>query len=202
MLETRNIVLRGWDVPWWRFVEWREVRRLRAGARRPREARVATVIPTYLRSELLQQAVASALAQTIQDQIVIVVDDGGGLPALPADDRLVTVSLSRNTHRLGLVRNVGIRLTRSRYVAFLDDDNVWSPTHLSEALVALESGADLVYTAVQRLWEDGTELDVLSRDFDREAFRDGTPFVDANAVVVRRARGVRFSCLRRETDTL
>ncbi len=44
-------------------------------------------------------AVNSALQQTVTDQVVIVVDDGAGLPALPEDPRLHAVSLSRNTAR-------------------------------------------------------------------------------------------------------
>src|SRR6185503_7469224 len=42
-------------------------------------ARVVTVIATYHRPEGLLAAVRSALAQTVRDQLVVVVDDGGGL---------------------------------------------------------------------------------------------------------------------------
>lgn len=168
----------------------------------PAPATVATVIPTYRRPELLRAAVESALAQTVTDHLVIVVDDGGGLPSLPADPRLTAVSLSRNTHVLGLVRNVGIRLTRSAYIAFLDDDNVWRSDHLAEAVAALEQGADIVYTAVERRLADGTVVDVLSREFDRKAFADSSSWVDANSLVVRRDPRVLFSRIPRTAATL
>jgi hypothetical protein len=169
-------------------------------------ALVATVIATHRRPEALLAAVRSALAQTVPDQVVIVVDDGAGLPGpggLPDDPRLFAVSLSRNCGTAGVVRNVGIRLTRSRYVAFLDDDNLWEPDHLARALEALEApgGPDGVYTALRRVRADGTEQDVLSVPFSRRrAARES--FLDTNAFVARRVRALHFSRLRRTPEVL
>lgn len=101
------------------------------------------------------------------------------------------------------MRNVGIRLTRSRYVAFLDDDNRWEPDHLERALAVLEApdGPDGVYTALRRVLPDGTERDVLSVEFDRRrAARES--FLDTNAFVARRDGSLRFSRLRRTPEVL
>ncbi|MFD4638776.1 glycosyltransferase family 2 protein [Lentzea sp. NPDC058436] len=197
--EAKNNVVLGRHVGRLRRFEDDEVRR--HGPTKPK-ALVATVIPTYKRPELLVDAVNSALAQTVTDQVVVVVDDGAGLPELPRDPRLHAVSLARNTAVLGLVRNVGIRLTDSKYIAFLDDDNTWREDHLELALAGLEKGPDVVYTAVERRRADGTVLDVLTREFDRVSFRDGTPYVDANSLVVRRSPDVIFSRLPRTKSTL
>lgn len=181
-----------------RAFEGAEVRRLAAATDAAiASAIVTTVIPTYRRPEGLRAAVASALAQDVASHAVIVVDDGAGLPELPADPRLVAVSLRRNTGSVAIVRNVGIRLARSPYVAFLDDDNTWRPDHLRLSLAALQEGADVVYTAVRRLRPDGSTLDVLSTPFDRRALAEEDCFVDTNAVVARLDRAVRFSRLPR-----
>jgi glycosyl transferase family 2 len=193
----------GHRVPALRRFEDAEVARLRPRTSNLPSALVATVMPTYQRPQLLQEAVESALGQTVEDHVVIVVDDGGGgLPTLPNDPRLVALSLSRNTHVLGLVRNVGIRLTRSRFIAFLDDDNTWRADHLASALVGLAEGADLVYTAVERRKGDGTVHDVLSTPFDRTTFRDSSSYVDANSLVVRRGPDAIFSRIPRVRSTL
>jgi Glycosyl transferase family 2 len=194
----------GHRVPALRRFEDAEVTRLQPQTKHLQSdvALVATIMPTYRRPELLQEAVASALGQTITNQVVIVVDDGGGLPELPHDPRLVAVSLCRNTHVLGLVRNVGIRLTQSRFIAFLDDDNTWRPDHLECALTGLADGADLVYTAVERRRNDGTVHDVLSTPFDRITFRDSSSYVDANSLVVRRGPDAIFSRVPRVRSTL
>jgi glycosyltransferase involved in cell wall biosynthesis len=202
MHEARNRLLLGPRTPALRRFEDAEVRRLRPLVAGRDSALVVTVMPTFRRPELLPDAVASALAQTVTDHLVIVVDDGGGLPPLTEHPRLVTVSLSRNTGVLGLVRNVGIRLTSSTFIAFLDDDNRWRPDHLSSALAALHRGADLVYTAVERHRPDGSRLDVLSKPFDRRLFADSSGWVDANSLVIRREPDVLFSRLPRVKATL
>ncbi|MFW0795347.1 glycosyltransferase family A protein [Gordonia sp. CPCC 205515] len=182
-----------------------EVARLRAAPLDgPAHARVLVVIPTYRRPDRLNTAVASALAQSVEDLAVIVVDDGGGLPDnLPDDPRLTAVSLSSNSATLGLVRNVGVDLIDSEFIAFLDDDNQWTTDHLSTAVGALDSAPalDAVYTSLRRLHPDGTSLDVLGTPFDRKLLRR-QPFVDANSIVVRRSANPRFSLVPRTKETL
>ena len=156
--EIRNKVLRGPAALQVRRFENAEVGRLAGGRPRLPAARVATIIPSYRRPVLLQRAVRSALAQTLTDQVVLVVDDGGGLPDLPADPRLHAVSLSANSGVPGAVRNVGIRLSLSEYVAFLDDDNEWEPHHLE--------------TAVRAFWEPH-HLETAVRAFCRPAGQPG-----------------------------
>ncbi|WP_405578403.1 glycosyltransferase family 2 protein [Streptomyces sp. NBC_01190] len=203
LFEARNKVLLAPSAVRLRRTENAEVKRLAAGARQPPEALVATVIATHRRPEALLRAVGAALAQSVSDHVVMVVDDGAGLPELPADPRLFAVSLARNTGVAGVVRNVGIRLTSSRYVAFLDDDNLWEPDHLAQALAVLEApGApDGVYTALRRLRPDGTQMDILSVPFDRRRAAHES-FLDTNAFVARRNRALHFSRLRRTPDVL
>jgi glycosyltransferase involved in cell wall biosynthesis len=172
--------------------ERRAARQLRAQLRRLPTADVVTVIPTYRRPDAVVRAVESALAQTVTDHHVIVVDDGAGLPALPASPRLTAVSLPANTGNVGVVRNVGMRLTRSRLVAFLDDDNTWHPDHLERSLAAHAEGTALTYTGLARVDGDGGIVDVLDEPFYRHAMRERS-FVDASSIVVRRAPGVWFS---------
>lgn len=202
LFELRNKVVLAPSALRLHRLETAETRRLSAATTVP-EALVATVIATHRRPDALRAAVRSALAQTVRDQVVIVVDDGAGLPELPDDPRLFAVSLARNTGVAGVVRNVGIRLTRSRYVAFLDDDNLWEPDHLERALAVLESpgGPDGVYTALRRVLPDGTERDILSVPFDRHrSAREA--FLDTNAFVARRDRALHFSRLRRTPKVL
>ncbi|WP_228560208.1 glycosyltransferase family 2 protein [Catenulispora pinisilvae] len=205
IFEWRNRTLNWPSVLRMRRFEDREVRRLR-GETPLLSASAAVVIPTYKRPEGLAAAVRSALGQTWSDLVVVVVDDGGGgLEAadLPADPRLRTVSLSANSHVLGLVRNVGMRLTASRYVAFLDDDNVWEPDHLALAIKALADSPNLagVYTALHRVLPDGTDLDVLSVPFDRKR-ASWDSFLDCNAFVAIRTRALTFSRMPRPIGLL
>lgn len=205
LFEWRNKMLKWPGTLRMRRFENRQVRRLLAESGPPSTATVAVVIPTYRRPDGLAAAVRSVLAQTFTDLVLIVVDDGGGLDAasLPDDPRLRTASLSENSHVLGLVRNVGMRLTASRYVAFLDDDNVWEPEHLELSIGALTRDPKLlgVYTALRRVLPDGSELDILSVPFDRKR-ASWDSFLDCNAFVARRSRALMFSRMPRPIGLL
>jgi glycosyltransferase involved in cell wall biosynthesis len=207
-LPLRDVLLRARRVHlalFWTLWEAHEVRRLRRAVGPLPEATVAVVIPTFRRPELLQNAVVSALAQTYRDMtIVVVVDDDDAKQAadLPDDPRVHVVRLRRHTGVLGVVNNVGIRLTRSRYVSLLNDDNRWRPDHLHRAVEALERGADLVYTGMRRHREDGSDVDVLAVPYDRRTLRR-LSYADSSTLVVRRERRVRFGRTPRwKSDTV
>lgn len=199
-MEIRNRIVMAPALPRLVAFENREVARLKAQLGQVPTATVACIVPTYRRPEPVVAAIRSILAQDYSDLVVMVVDDGAGLPALPDDPRVFGVSLSHNTGIAGLVRNVGIRLTRSPVLAFLDDDNTWTHDHLTVALAGLEAGAELIYTAVRRRAPDGTEIDVLSRPYDRKLAAE-VSFVDTNAVVLRRTGDALFSRLPRTRTT-
>ncbi|MBW8804598.1 MAG: glycosyltransferase family 2 protein [Catenulisporales bacterium] len=205
IFEGRNKVLKWPSTLRMHRFENREVRRLLSVGGPPATATVAVVIPTYRRPDGLAAAVRSVLDQTWSDLVLVVVDDGGGLDetTLPKDPRLRTAALSANSHVLGLVRNVGMRLSESRYIAFLDDDNVWEPDHLELSIGALSEASNLsgVYTALRRVLPDGTELDVLSVPFDRKR-ASWDSFLDCNAFVARRSRSLMFSRMPRPIGLL
>ena len=100
---------------------------------------VATiVIPTHDRPGLLERAVASALAQTVHDLQVIVVDDGSTEPVqLPPDPRLQVV---RNPRPLGAsaARNLGLTLAAGPWITFPDDDDELLPNLVQVSLDTAE----------------------------------------------------------------
>ena len=169
-----------------------EVRRARRLAPVTPQARVVTVVPTYGRSALVGDAVESALGQTVGDHAVVVVVDGGPMPALPHDPRLHIVRLGAHRGVPGLVRNVGIRVSVSPFLAFLDDDNTWEPHHLEVSLAAHRAGAELTYTGLAQVLPDGGKGEVIAVPFARRTLRNDS-YIDTSTMVVRRSRAVRFS---------
>ena len=115
---------------------------------------ISIVIPTHNRWSLLSEgALRSALGQEDVDHEVIVVDDGStdatavGLAALD-EPRLRVV---RNARPLGVAvaRNAGIQAVLGEWVAFLDDDDLWSPHKLRRQLSVLQSSqASYVYSDI------------------------------------------------------
>jgi glycosyltransferase involved in cell wall biosynthesis len=97
------------------------------------------IIPTHDRPELLERAVASALAQTVRDIQVVVVDDGSAEPVRleRPDPRLLVL---RNPQALGAsaARNLGLEVAAGPWVTFTDDDDELLPDMVQVSLDAAE----------------------------------------------------------------
>jgi glycosyltransferase involved in cell wall biosynthesis len=127
---------------------------------------VTVVIPTRNRTRLLTRALQSVLNQEEADFEVIVVDDAS-TDATPRtvegfqDDRISVIRLDR---RVGVAaaRNVAIAEARGRWLAFLDDDDVWAVQKLRrQQAVASDTGASLVYAGVVLLDDEGSPIEVV-----------------------------------------
>jgi N-acetylmuramoyl-L-alanine amidase len=97
----------------------------------------SVVIPTHGRPGLLAEAVRSVLAQTVTSLEVLVVDDHGDPPVGPFEDPRVRVLRRDATGGPGAARNAGIDTASGRFLAFLDDDDLWTPNRLDLALAGL-----------------------------------------------------------------
>jgi glycosyltransferase involved in cell wall biosynthesis len=124
---------------------------------------VTVVVPTHSRWDLLSTAaLPSAFGQQGVEVEVVVVDDGSTDATAErlrtiADPRLRVV---RHEHARGVAqaRNAGISAARAPWVAFLDDDDLWSPTKLRQQLDAAAT-ADAVFAyggaaalTIERRW--------------------------------------------------
>lgn len=107
---------------------------------------VSVVIPTRNRAALLSEALRSVLWQRGVNLEVVVVDDGStdATPELLASvsDRRVQVLRHSTARGVSIARNSGIARCRGPWIAFIDDDDLWSPEKLHLQLRAMaESGA-------------------------------------------------------------
>lgn len=118
--------------------------------------RIAVIIPYYQRDAgILSRAVASVQAQELPPDValrILVIDDASPRPATAelaglesVVGRAVEVVLQANAGPGG-ARNRGLEMAEgddeTGVVAFLDSDDIWAPTHLADALAALERGYD------------------------------------------------------------
>ena len=117
-------------------------------------ALVSVITATYRRPVELARAIASVRAQTYPTVEHIVVSDGPGEWAKMVTLPTRFVSLGRNWRSFRGVesrgadpRMVGCMLAQGEYIAYLDDDNEWTPDHLECAVAELErTGADFLTT--------------------------------------------------------
>lgn len=122
-----------------------------------RPATVGVVLPVFEGAALLTGAVRSVLAQDHHDLALIVVDDGSrdgstsvarGLAA--ADPRIRVITLERN-RGVAAARNTGVAALDCDLLAFIDQDDRWTPDRLRRGRAALRSDPTLGFvTARQR----------------------------------------------------
>lgn len=110
----------------------------------------SVIIPTYNRN--LTAALLSLDAQTDKDFEVIIIDDCSNIPIEPPKSRSLSIQILRNSENLGPAgsRNVGAKLSRGRFLAFLDDDDEWMPDKLASVRCAIEECGGLVDLIVHR----------------------------------------------------
>lgn len=107
--------------------------------------RVSVVVPTWNREEMLARALRSARARIGEGDEIVVVDDGStdGTAGMLARDFPEVRRLETDRRGPGAARNAGIRSARGEYVAFLDSDDDWLPTGLTEQVEALAADPGL-----------------------------------------------------------
>lgn len=107
--------------------------------------KVSAIIPTFNRRDYVTRAVDSVLAQTVPVDEIIVVDDGstdGTIQTIRSRYGSRVAVLRQENAGASAARNRGLREARGEWIAFLDSDDVWSPTKIERQLEALATLGD------------------------------------------------------------
>lgn len=139
---------------------------------------VSVIIDTYNYGEYIEEAVNSALSQTLPRELyeVIVVDDGS------TDDtwqRLrkylpnIVYHYKENGGQASAF-NAGIGLARGEFVAFLDADDYWQPDKLAKVLEKFRENEEVggVFHMLSVVTSAGEELETVPQCFDSIAHED------------------------------
>ena len=150
----------------------------------PPQPAVSVIMPTYNRPEMIRESIASVLRQEFRDFELLVVNDGGGreveatLQEFP-DPRIRYLYAEHGG--LSSALNVGQQTARGRYLAYLDDDDIYYPDHLARLAGFLDRRPECAvayadaFRARQRQGPDGRWQVIertlaFSQDFDPRAF--------------------------------
>lgn len=123
---------------------------------------VSVIIPTYNRTDFLKLTLESVLNQTYQNFEIILVDDGTpndkNMLLCQKIDKVKYIKIE-NSGGPAKPRNVGIHEAKGKYIAFVDDDDMWMPNKLEKQVAVLENNPDfgLVHCCCQVIDENGIE---------------------------------------------
>lgn len=103
--------------------------------------KVSIIIPAYNSSRFISEAIKSIFNQTFKDFEIIVIDDGS------TDDTKDVLKpfihqiqyIFKENGGVASARNVGIRMSKGKYIAFLDYDDIWLPNKLELQVQILDT---------------------------------------------------------------
>jgi glycosyltransferase involved in cell wall biosynthesis len=142
---------------------------------------VSVLISTFNRSQSLHKALVSVLKQSYENLQVIVINDGGedvrSLINSFNDSRLIYINRKENYGKAYSL-NEALNKAEGKYIAYLDDDDMYYPSHIEVLVDALENQTDCrvaytdLYKVYCKVFPDGSrqvlsKVVEVSRDFDR-----------------------------------
>jgi glycosyltransferase involved in cell wall biosynthesis len=142
---------------------------------------VSVLLPTYNRRRYLPQALASVVQQTYRNLEIFVINDGGEdvSDVVGAFDDPRVIFLDRRENRgKPYSLNEALGRAQGKYIAYLDDDDMYYRHHVEVLVDALEGEKDcqVAYSDLYKVYcnvQPGGDREVLSkhveisRDFDR-----------------------------------
>lgn len=111
--------------------------------------RVSVIIPVYNGEDYLPATLESVISQTGKNWEIIAVNDGSADGSI----KILENFAARNPGRIQVIsvpnggvsraRNTGVSVARGEYIAFLDQDDLWTPTKLEKQLEQFARDPDL-----------------------------------------------------------
>jgi len=142
---------------------------------------VTVLVPTFNRRRYLPGALASVVRQSYRNLQIIVINDGGedvsDIVNSFGDERLIFINRKENRGK-AFSLNEALPRAEGKYVAYLDDDDLYYPNHIGTLVDALENNSDCqvaysdLYKVYCKVCPDGSrkvlsKVVEISRDFDR-----------------------------------
>ena len=99
---------------------------------------VSVIIPYFKKKEFIKNALDSILNQTYKDvEIIIVYDDQDQeeynfLKTLVYQEEKIKIIKNPENYGAGISRNIGIKNSNGKFLAFLDADDTWMPEKLDK----------------------------------------------------------------------
>ena len=120
---------------------------------------VSVIIAVHNGERFLEEAIKSALGQTVAPLEVILINDGSTDASADIARRFDVHYRFQTNRGVAAARNAGLELARGSFVAFLDADDLWHPDKLEQQLAALRANPAAAYALCQHIatFEPGVE---------------------------------------------
>ena len=105
-------------------------------------SQVDIILPNYNKGNYLKEAIDSILNQSFKDFRLFIIDDNSNDNSLKiiekySDSRISLIKLKKNKG-VYFCRNLGMRLSKSKYISFIDSDDYWDINKLKNQIKFME----------------------------------------------------------------
>ena len=135
-----------------------------------KEVSVSVIMPAYNAANYISESIRSVQNQTFKNWELIIIDDGSCddtrkiAHQFQANDQRVECLSLRANKGVAHARNIGTKMARGRYVAFLDADDIWLPNKLEEQLAYMRKEQSVFsFTSYKKITEHGMETNEVVR---------------------------------------
>lgn len=105
---------------------------------------ISIIIPYYKKKHFVKQSVNSVLNQTYKNIEVILIyddisyEDLNYIKSIRNLDSRIKLIINKKNYGAGVSRNIGIKSSRGKYIAFIDADDYWYPSKLEKQIEYLK----------------------------------------------------------------
>ena len=119
--------------------------------------KISVIIPAYNAEKYIKETIESVLSQTYRNFELIIIDDGSTdstaniIKDFASKDERIQYIYQKNASQ-AVARNRGIKVSKGRFIAFLDADDLWMPDKLEKQILLLgNKNIGLIYTDVIKI---------------------------------------------------
>ncbi len=125
---------------------------------------VSIIMPSYNAERYIAQSIESVLAQTYQNWELLITDDGSTDKSVEIirnycnNDNRINLLVSDKNQGIAKTRNLSIARAKGRFVAFLDNDDLWLPEKLERQVgFMLDNEYGFTYTSYKLIDYQGVD---------------------------------------------
>ena len=178
------------------------------------EPSVDVILPNYNKAKFLEEAINSVIYQTYKNWNLYIIDDHSSDNSFEIINKFLNI---KNTNIIRLkknmgpsfCRNYGMRLSKSKYISFLDSDDNWTEDKLEKQIFFMEENdLNFTYTDYTPFFEDKgvkkfRERTFLKNFFDFKAFIKNSSINTTTMIISRSILGThRFKKIKLLEDYL
>lgn len=122
------------------------------------------IMPVFNSEKTVSESIKSILNQTYPHFRLYIINDSSTDNSkniiLSFDDKRIIYLETPKNSGVAYTRNIGIKNSKEKYIAFLDSDDLWLPNKLEYQLIKLQAGYDVVCSNYFTFTDDNNNLNL------------------------------------------